>query len=39
MSVSDLRMNPAELSAFLKTRARPVRDWPKAGVNFRDVIE
>jgi adenine phosphoribosyltransferase len=30
-------MNPAELSAFLKSRVRTVRGWPKAGVNFRDV--
>jgi adenine phosphoribosyltransferase len=30
-------MNPAELSAFLKSRVRTVRGWPKTGVNFRDV--
>jgi adenine phosphoribosyltransferase len=30
-------MNPAELSAFLKSRIRTVRGWPIAGVNFRDV--
>ncbi len=30
-------MNPAEISAFLKSRIRTVRGWPKAGVNFRDV--
>jgi len=30
-------MNPPELAAFLKTRVRTVRDWPKAKVNFRDV--
>ncbi len=30
-------MNPQELSVFLKPRVRTVRDWPKAGVNFRDV--
>ena len=30
-------MNPAELAAFLKTRVRTVRDWPKPKVNFRDV--
>jgi adenine phosphoribosyltransferase len=30
-------MNPPELAAFLKSKVRTVRDWPKAGVNFRDV--
>jgi adenine phosphoribosyltransferase len=30
-------MNSAELSAFLKARVRTVRDWPKPGINFRDV--
>jgi adenine phosphoribosyltransferase len=30
-------MNPTELAAFLKTRVRTVRDWPKPKVNFRDV--
>jgi adenine phosphoribosyltransferase len=30
-------MSPSELSAFLKSRLRTVRGWPKAGVNFRDV--
>lgn len=30
-------MDSAELSAFLKSRIRTVRDWPKVGVNFRDV--
>lgn len=30
-------MNPTELAAFLKTRVRTVRDWPKPRVNFRDV--
>lgn len=30
-------MNPPELSAFLKSRVRTVRDWPKPTVNFRDV--
>lgn len=30
-------MNPAELAAYLKARVRTVRDWPKPGVNFRDV--
>jgi adenine phosphoribosyltransferase len=30
-------MNPAELSAFLKSRVRTVRGWPGPGVNFRDV--
>lgn len=30
-------MNPPELAAFLKSRVRTVRDWPKPGVNFRDV--
>jgi adenine phosphoribosyltransferase len=33
----DFAMNPTELAAFLKTRVRTVRDWPKAKVNFRDV--
>jgi adenine phosphoribosyltransferase len=27
----------ADPSAFLKSRIRTVRDWPKTGVNFRDV--
>ena len=30
-------MNPADLSSYLKARIRTVRDWPKVGVNFRDV--
>lgn len=30
-------MNSAELAAYLKARVRTVRDWPKPGVNFRDV--
>jgi adenine phosphoribosyltransferase len=30
-------MNPAALAAFLKSRVRTVRDWPKPQVNFRDV--
>jgi adenine phosphoribosyltransferase len=30
-------MTGQELAAFLKARIRTVRDWPKAGVNFRDV--
>jgi adenine phosphoribosyltransferase len=30
-------MNQPELAAFLKSRVRTVRDWPKAGINFRDV--
>lgn len=30
-------MTPPELAAFLKARVRTVRDWPKPGVNFRDV--
>ena len=30
-------MTPSELAAFLKTRVRTVRDWPKPKVNFRDV--
>jgi adenine phosphoribosyltransferase len=30
-------MNPPELAAFLKSRVRTVRDWPKPKVNFRDV--
>ena len=32
-------MNPPELAAFLKSRIRTVRDWPKAGINFRDVTD
>ena len=31
------RMNQAELASYLKARVRTVRDWPKPGVNFRDV--
>lgn len=30
-------MQASALSAFLKPRIRTVRDWPKVGVNFRDV--
>jgi adenine phosphoribosyltransferase len=30
-------MNDSDLAAFLKARVRTVRDWPQAGVNFRDV--
>ena len=30
-------MTGPELAGFLKARIRTVRDWPKAGVNFRDV--
>lgn len=30
-------MTPDKLAAFLKGRVRTVRDWPKPGVNFRDV--
>ena len=30
-------MNQAELALYLKARVRTVRDWPKPGVNFRDV--
>jgi adenine phosphoribosyltransferase len=30
-------MDSPELSDFLKARIRTVRDWPKVGVNFRDV--
>ncbi|MCC6415033.1 MAG: adenine phosphoribosyltransferase [Opitutaceae bacterium] len=30
-------MDQAELAAYLKARVRTVRDWPKPGVNFRDV--
>lgn len=30
-------MDPLDLSEFLKARIRTVRDWPKVGVNFRDV--
>ena len=30
-------MNPAELSLYLKQRIRTVRNWPKDGVNFRDI--
>ena len=33
----DIPMNDSDLASFLKTRVRTVRDWPKAGVNFRDV--
>jgi len=35
--IADGFMNPAELAAFLKPKIRTVRDWPKPGVNFRDV--
>jgi len=30
-------MTNSELAAFLKSRLRTVRGWPKPGVNFRDV--
>ena len=30
-------MSPTELADFLKARVRTVRDWPKPGINFRDV--
>lgn len=30
-------MNQVELASYLKARVRTVRDWPKPGVNFRDV--
>ncbi len=30
-------MNPPELAAYLKSRVRTVRDWPKPEVNFRDI--
>jgi adenine phosphoribosyltransferase len=30
-------LTPAALAALLKARVRTVRDWPKPGVNFRDV--
>lgn len=30
-------MDSVELSDYLKPRIRTVRDWPKPGVNFRDV--
>ncbi|GAB1489731.1 adenine phosphoribosyltransferase [Opitutaceae bacterium] len=30
-------MNSAGISSYLKARVRTVRDWPKVGVNFRDV--
>lgn len=30
-------MDPVDLSDYLKPRIRTVRDWPKVGVNFRDV--
>ena len=30
-------MDAAEIAAFIKPRIRTVRDWPKPGVNFRDV--
>ena len=30
-------MTTTELAAFLKSRLRTVRGWPKPGVNFRDV--
>lgn len=30
-------MDPAALSSYLRSRIRTVRDWPKAGVNFRDI--
>ncbi|MFI5356262.1 MAG: adenine phosphoribosyltransferase [Opitutales bacterium] len=30
-------MSSPDLAAYLKARVRTVRDWPKPGVNFRDV--
>jgi adenine phosphoribosyltransferase len=30
-------MTDAELAAWLKPKVRTVRDWPKPGVNFRDI--
>ena len=30
-------MSPTSLADFLKSRIRTVRDWPKPGINFRDV--
>lgn len=30
-------MNSFDLNGYLKPRIRTVRDWPKVGVNFRDV--
>jgi adenine phosphoribosyltransferase len=30
-------MSTPSLAEFLKTRIRTVRDWPKPGINFRDV--
>jgi adenine phosphoribosyltransferase len=30
-------MSSIDLNAYLKARIRTVRDWPKPGVNFRDV--
>lgn len=30
-------MQPEQLATFLKEKIRTVRDWPKPGVNFRDV--
>ncbi len=30
-------MNDAELAAWLKPKVRTVRNWPKPGVNFRDI--
>ena len=30
-------MPSTDLASFLKARVRTVRDWPKAGINFRDV--
>lgn len=30
-------MDASDLSVFLKSRIRTVRNWPKPGVNFRDV--
>lgn len=30
-------MDAQDLSTYLKARVRTVRDWPKPGVNFRDV--
>jgi len=35
--VMPLRMNTVDIADYLKARVRTVQDWPKPGVNFRDV--
>jgi len=30
-------MNASSLALFLKSKVRTVRDWPKPGINFRDI--